>query len=118
MAVEISADGSANGREKRSLAKTGEQPETLEFVFDGSLSSAKHSSIPAACNVSSNSASMSAAVTSTLVTGSAATTSQLTGAGDFAAASKTRALNSSALAKNNGASQRNSTRPGIWRALG
>ena len=45
-----------------------------------------------------------AAVTSTLVTGSAATTSQRTGAGDFAAASKTRSLNNSALAKNKGAS--------------
>jgi len=40
------------------------------------------------------------------VTGSAATTSQLTGVGDLATASKIRSLNNSALAKNKGASQR------------
>ena len=59
---------------------------------------------------------MSAAVTSTLVTGSAATTSQRTGVGELAIASRTRSWNSSALAKNSGASQRNSTSPGIKRA--
>ncbi|MNN81465.1 hypothetical protein D3C81_1982920 [compost metagenome] len=86
--------------------------------FTGSFISAMHNSIPAACKVSSSSASMSADVTSTLVTGSAATTSQRTGVGDAATASNTRSLNSSALAKNKGASQRNRTRPGIRRASG
>ncbi|MNR55744.1 hypothetical protein D3C85_1761790 [compost metagenome] len=86
--------------------------------FTGSFISAMHNSIPAACRVSPNSASMSAEVTSTLVTGSAATTSQRTGVGDAATASSTRSLNSSALAKNKGASQRNRTRPGIRRASG
>ena len=61
---------------------------------------------------------MSAAVTSTLVTGSAATTTQRTGVGELATASSTRSWNSSALAKKSGASQRNSTRPGINRASG
>src|SRR5262245_29234206 len=93
--------------------KLENSPKRLSLSLTGSLSSAKHSSVPAACKVSSNSASMSAAVTSTLVTGSAATTSQRTGAGDLAVASKARSLNNSALAKNNGASQRNNTRPGI-----
>src|SRR5215472_7070842 len=118
MAVEVVADGSTNSRKKGSLAKSGEKFETLELSLTGSLSSAKLSSIPVLCKVSSSSASISAAVTSTLVTGSAATTSQCTGAGDFAAASRTRSLNSWALAKNNGASQRNNTSPGIWRASG
>ncbi|MNG22456.1 hypothetical protein D3C84_1069380 [compost metagenome] len=77
-----------------------------------------HNSIPAACNVSPSSANMSADVTSTLVTGSAATTSLRTGVGDAATASSARSLNSSALAKNKGASQRNRTRPGIRRASG
>src|SRR5882672_10263693 len=81
-------------------------PKRLSLSLTGSLSSAKHNSIPASCKVSSNSARVSAAVTSTLVTGSAATTSQRTGAGDFAAASRTRSLKNSALAKNKGASQR------------
>ena len=74
--------------------------------------------MPAARKVSSSSASMSAEVTSTLVTGSAATTSQRTGVGDAATASSTRSWNNSALAKNSGASQRNRTRPGIRRASG
>ena len=51
-------------------------------------------------------------------TGAAVTTSQRTGVGDFAAASRTRSLNSSALAKNSGASQRNRTSPGMRRASG
>ena len=72
--------------------------------------------MPAACSASSSSAIMSAAVTSTLVTGSAATTSQRTGVGELATASRTRSWNNSALAKKSGASQRNSTRPGISRA--
>ncbi|MCY1178924.1 hypothetical protein D9M73_192990 [compost metagenome] len=84
----------------------------------GSFISATHSLIPAACKVLSSSASVSAEVTSTLVTGSAATTSQRTGVGEAATASSTRSLNNSALAKNSGASQRNSTRPGIRRASG
>ena len=84
----------------------------------GSFISAKHSSISAACRVSSSSASMSAAVTSTLVTGSAATTSQRTGVGEPATASSTRSWKSSALAKKSGASQRNSTSPGISFAEG
>jgi len=70
------------------------------------------------CKVSSNSASMSAAVTSMLVTGSAATTSQRTGVGEVATASSVRPWNHSALAKNKGASQRNRTRPGMRRASG
>jgi hypothetical protein len=50
---------------------------------------------------------------STLVTGSAATTNQRTGVGEAATASKTWAWNHSALAKNKGASQRKSNKPGI-----
>ena len=61
---------------------------------------------------------MSAAVTSTLVTGSAATTSHWTGVGELATASRTRSWKNSALAKKSGASQRNRTRPGIRRACG
>ena len=56
--------------------------------------------------------STSAAVTSTLVTGSAATTSRCTGFGELDIASITRWWNNSALAKKSGASQRNSSRPG------
>ncbi|MNG05853.1 hypothetical protein D3C84_890670 [compost metagenome] len=93
-------------------------PKRLSLSLTGSFISATHSLIPAACKISSSSANMSAEVTSTLVTGSAATTSQRTGVGDAATALSTRSLNSSALAKNNGASQRNRTRPGIRLAFG
>ena len=58
------------------------------------------------------------AVIQVLVTGSAATTSRRTGVGELATASITRSWKNSALAKNNGASQRNSTSPGIRRAPG
>ncbi|MNN97001.1 hypothetical protein D3C81_2160790 [compost metagenome] len=84
----------------------------------GSFISARRNSMPAAFKVSSSSANMSALVTSTLVTGSAASTSQRTGVGDAATASSTRSWNSSALAKNSEASQRKMTRPGISRASG
>ena len=60
----------------------------------------------------------SAAVTSTLVTGSAATTTRRTGVGEAATAARIRSWKNSALAKNSGASQRNSTRPGISARLG
>ncbi|MNN77163.1 hypothetical protein D3C81_1936030 [compost metagenome] len=53
-----------------------------------------------------------------LVTGSAATTTRRTGVGDSSMASSRHSRNSSALAKNSGASQRNSTRPGTRRAFG
>src|SRR4029434_2082896 len=104
---------------KKYCSQTSEKtPKRLSLSFTGSLSSAKHNSVPALCKVSSNSPSASAAVTSTLVTGSAATTNQRTGLGDLATTSKARSLNNSALAKNKGASQRKRTRPGIWRASG
>src|SRR5260370_40084020 len=88
-------------------------PNLFSLSFTGSFSSAKQNSIPCACNASSNSATVSPAETSTLVTGSAATPSQRTGVGDFATASSTRSLKNSALAKNRGASHRNMTSPGI-----
>ncbi|MNT18408.1 hypothetical protein D3C72_1536110 [compost metagenome] len=53
-----------------------------------------------------------------LVTGSAATITRRTGVGDSAMASSRHSRNSSALAKNSGASQRNSTRPSISAACG
>ena len=59
-----------------------------------------------------------AAVTSTLVTGSAPTTSQRAQVGESATASRARSRKNSALAKNSGASQRNSTSPGTTRAAG
>jgi MFS superfamily sulfate permease-like transporter len=46
------------------------------------------------------------------------TTNLRTGIGEFAATSRTRSLNNSALAKNSGASQRKMIRPGTWRASG
>ena len=119
MAVEIAADRGADGREKALFAEFGEQAEALELVLHRilQLGEAQARSPPPADRLIS-SARLSAAVTSTLVTGSAATTSQRTGVGDAATASRTRSLNNSALAKNSGASQRNSTRPGIRRAFG
>src|SRR5215469_7463625 len=49
----------------------------------------------------------------TLVAGSAVTTTHRTGAGDAATAARMRSSNSSALAKNTGAFQRNRTRAGM-----
>ena len=60
----------------------------------------------------------SADVTSMPVTGSAVMTMRRTGCGDPATASSRHCRNSSALAKNSGASQRNRTRPGTSRASG
>ena len=65
-----------------------------------------------------SSASMSAAVMSISVTGSAATRTQRVGVGAAATAASTCSRNCSAFAKNSGASQRNSTRPSICRASG
>src|SRR5262252_9963232 len=87
-------------------------PKRLSLSLTGSLSSAKHNLTPDSCKVSSSSTRASAEVTSTLVTGSAATTNQRTAVGDCFAASRTRSLNSPVLAKNKGASQRKSTSPG------
>ncbi len=62
--------------------------------------------------------SISAAVRSISVTGSEVTTIQCAGAGDAVHRLRTRSRNISALAKNRGADQRSSTRPGISRASG
>ena len=55
---------------------------------------------------------------STSVTGSAATTTQRTGAGAAAIADSMASRNASALAKKSGASQRNRRSPSSWRASG
>src|SRR5689334_4820432 len=94
------------------------KPKRLSLSFTGSFNSAKQSSIPLDFNASFNSTKASADVTSTLVIGSAATTTRFTGVGEAATASSTRWLNNSALAKNKGASQRNRTKPSIRRAEG
>ena len=118
VALKVGADGSTNRRKEFFFAKSGEKAKSLEFVFYGIFELSEANSIPTSSNALSTSASVSAAVTSTLVTGSAATTTQRTGDGDFATASRMRSLKNSAFAKNKGASQRKRTRPGIWRALG
>ena len=74
--------------------------------------------MPDARSEDSSSRSMSAEVMSMLVTGSAVTTMRRTGVGDDASALDSRWRNNSALAKNSGASQRNSTSPGTRRASG
>ncbi|MOA66142.1 hypothetical protein D3C78_1927910 [compost metagenome] len=53
-----------------------------------------------------------------LVTGSAVTTTRHTAVGDSSIASIRHSRNSSALAKNSGASQRNSTSPSMRSASG
>jgi hypothetical protein len=60
----------------------------------------------------------SAAEVSTSVTGSAATTTRRAAVGEAATASRTSWPKTSALAKNNGASQRNSISPGTRLAAG
>src|SRR5271166_5234542 len=67
-------------------------PNRFSLSFTGSLSSAKHSFVPLSRRASSSSARESPAVTSTLVTGSAATTSHATFVGAAAAAARTRFL--------------------------
>jgi hypothetical protein len=75
------------------------------------LSSAKHRSTSRGRQLLGQIGERVRGVTSTLVIGSAETTTRRTGVGDSATAPSTRSLNSSALAKNSGASQRNSTSP-------
>src|SRR6266498_3485877 len=120
MNFEVPGNGCANCRKEVLFAELCEQSESFQLVLYGifELGKAKQSSMPIACNALSNSATVSPAVTSMPVTGSAATTSQRTGVGDFATASRARSLNNSALAKNKGASHRNRTNPDIRRASG
>ena len=84
----------------------------------GSLSSANRRLHAVASSDAISSASMSAAVMSISVTGSAATTTQRVGVGGGGDRASTCSRNSSALAKNSGASQRNRTSPSTWRASG
>src|SRR4029453_13302200 len=98
--------------------KRSYSPKRLSLAFTGSFNSAKQSSMPAPSRLSSNPASASPAVTSTLVTGSAVTTTWRTLVGEASTAASILSWNSSALAKNSGASQRKSRRPGISWASG
>src|SRR6188768_3668087 len=67
--LQVRIDGCADRRIER--AESIEELEALQLVFDRSFISAKRSSVPFARSVCSSSASMSADVTSMLVTGSA-----------------------------------------------
>ena len=119
MVLQVGIDGSADGRDGNGRcrnARTARSAGSLSFT--GSFISAKCSSILASRSARSSSTSMSAEVTSMLVTGSAVTTMRRTGVGASATACSTRCWNSSAFAKNSGASQRNSTSPGTSRACG
>ena len=118
MSREVGAYRFAEGREEGLFAEAREEPEALQLVLDRILHLGETQLDTGGVQGSSSSQTASAAVTSMLVTGSAATTSQRTGVGEFATASRTRSWNSSAFAKKSGASQRNSTRPGIKRASG
>ena len=89
MALKITGHRSFDGWKEESLADLFEKPEPLELVLYRVLHFREPQLDARLLKVRSNSASMSAEVTSTLVTGSAATTSQRTGGGDFATASST-----------------------------
>ena len=112
----VGAHRLVDSREEGLFAEAREKPETLELILHRILHFGETQLDARGVQGVVEFAEASAAVTSTLVTGSAVTTSQRTGVGEFATASRTRSSNSSALAKNSGASQRNSTRPGIRRA--
>ena len=70
MAGKIGTHGFPERCKEGLLAEALEKFEAIELAFTGSFISAKHNSIPAVCSVSSSSQIASAAVTSTLVTGS------------------------------------------------
>ena len=118
VALKVGADGSTNRRKEFFFAESGEKAKSLEFVFYGifELSEAQLNS-----DVKQRLVYVGERIGSGYVYAgdcSAATTTQRTGDGDFATASRMRSLKNSAFAKNKGASQRKRTRPGIWRALG
>ena len=103
MRGDILADGHFNGRKKGTLTERHVEPKTLQLVLDRIFhlgeaqldTRSQQGSRPAP-------ASMSAEVTSTLVTGSAATTSQCTGVGEAPPRQARARWNNSALAKNSG----------------
>ena len=117
VALKVGADGSTNRRKEFFFAESGEKAKSLEFVFYGifELSEAQLNS-----DVKQRLVYVGERIGSGYVYagGSAATTTQRTGDGDFATASRMRSLKNSAFAKNKGASQRKRIKPGIWRALG
>ena len=78
MSREVDAHRFAEGREEGLVAEAREEPEALQLVFDRILYLGETQLDAGARRVSSSSQTASAAVTSTLVTGSAATTSQRT----------------------------------------
>ncbi len=79
---DIFAGSHFNGRIEDVLTERQLEPKTLHLSLTGSFIAAKHNLIPLETRVASNSIKMSAAATSTLVTGSAATFSQCTGVGE------------------------------------
>jgi len=66
----------ADRREEGLFAEAREEPEALQLVLDRVFHLGEKQLDAGGCSVSSSSQTTSAAVTSTLVTGSAATTSQ------------------------------------------
>ena len=55
--LEIAADRRADGREERFFAEPRQEPESLQLVLDGVFHLGEADSMPAACRVSSSSAS-------------------------------------------------------------
>ena len=84
MSCEIRIHRVADRREERVFAETREESVALQLVLHGIFHLGEAEFDARVAQASSSSTSMSAAVTSTLVTGSAATTTQLTVVGDEA----------------------------------
>ena len=104
--VQVAVDGGAQGGEESVVAESIVEFVAAEPVLDGPFSSAKTSCVPSTSRSSSSWASISAAVVSISVMGSAARMTQRIGSSRRAIAVFNPLEKNSALAKNSGASKR------------